>query len=309
MNKHQETTEIVHLGREAVVLRSVAMIRSLLYVPMREAAPRSAKRFAFGQNWRRFIEDVDERRIQEAERSLSSMLGLTDLRGRSFLDIGCGSGLSSLAAARLGAGPLLSIDYDPESVAATCEIKRRFLPDADWAIEHGDVTDASLLAAIGTYDVVYAWGSLHHTGAMWTAIENTVGRAAPSGLVYLALYTTDRHSDSWVVRKRRYNLASRGVKRLMEARFVLANALLPDLLRLRNPLRRFREHKNGRGMAYLTDVRDWLGGYPFEHARIEEVLRFGRDRFGLVLENIATGEANTEYLFRKPAPGDTSTGA
>ena len=265
--------------------------------------------FAFGKNWEAFIAlHFSEERVAIASRHLLSFLRVADLGGRTFLDVGCGSGLHSLAALRAGASRVVSFDVDPDSVAATARVREASGAPAHWTVLQGSVLDAAFVNGLDAADIVYAWGSLHHTGAMWTAIEHTVGRVASGGLAYLALYTTDRHSESWVARKRRYNLASRGVKRLMEARFVLANALLPDLLRLRNPLRRFREHKHGRGMAYLTDVRDWLGGYPFEHARIEEVLRFGRDRFGLALENIATGEANTEYLFRKPAPAGTSTG-
>src|SRR5262249_51851525 len=113
----------------------------------------------------------------------------------------------------------------------------------------------------------------------------------------------DSQSSHWVERKRRYNAASAVGKRVMEAAYVVRHTVLPDLLRSGNPLRTIRDHKRSRGMAYLSDVRDWLGGYPFEHARIEEVLRFCRDRFSLELVNIATGEANTEYLFQAPARG------
>jgi 2-polyprenyl-6-hydroxyphenyl methylase/3-demethylubiquinone-9 3-methyltransferase len=128
------------------------------------------RRFEFGANWLRFLELLDDRRVELAEDSLRSMLGVADLRGRSFLDAGSGSGLFSLAAHRLGAR-VHSFDYDPQSVACTREVKRRYAEgDPAWSIEEGSVLDPAYLARLGTFDVVYSWGVLHHTGARWDAL-------------------------------------------------------------------------------------------------------------------------------------------
>ena len=276
---------------------------------MQEAPPRSDERFAFGQNWRRFIDDVDESRIQEAERSLSSMLGLTDLRGRSFLDIGSGSGLFSLAAARLGAEPVLSIDYDPESVAATREIKRRFLPNAEWTIERGDVTDGSLLAGLGTYDVVYAWGVLHHTGAIWRALENTCRRVGEGGVLFVSIYNDQgRRSRTWRRVKRRYNR----LPPLLRPPFAVA-VMLPFELRSfaraavrGHPSTYVREwtQSGQRGMSRWHDLIDWVGGYPFEVARPEEVFEFCRERgFELMrLQTCGGSSGNNQFVFRRREP-------
>src|SRR3954471_7639318 len=120
-------------------------------------------RFGFGQNWMRYLSSVDEKRIAQAEHSLVDWLG--DLHGLRFLDIGCGSGLFSLAARNLGA-EVLSFDYDRQSVACAEELRRVYRPgDAGWRIEQGSVLDRAYLASLGAWDVVYSWGVLHHTGS------------------------------------------------------------------------------------------------------------------------------------------------
>ena len=132
----------------------------------------NGERFAFGENWARFLFALDEQRIKQAEESLKSMLETDNLSGKSFLDIGSGSGLFSLAARRLGAR-VLSFDYDCQSVACTRELKRQyFIDDHDWTIEEGSVLDVDYLNRLGRYDIVYSWGVLHHTGAMWKALQN-----------------------------------------------------------------------------------------------------------------------------------------
>jgi hypothetical protein len=58
-------------------------------------------RFAFGKNWQAYLKRLDETRIEKAEVSLRVNLG--NLSDQTFLDIGSGCGLFSLAARRLGA--------------------------------------------------------------------------------------------------------------------------------------------------------------------------------------------------------------
>ena len=111
------------------------------------------RRFAFGRNWQRFLQVLDEDRICEAEKSLKDFLGCETLAGKSFLDIGCGSGLFSLAARRLGAS-VRSFDFDDDSVACTRELKRRYFPDdGSWTVERGSALDRSFIEKLGSFDV------------------------------------------------------------------------------------------------------------------------------------------------------------
>jgi 2-polyprenyl-6-hydroxyphenyl methylase/3-demethylubiquinone-9 3-methyltransferase len=260
-------------------------------------------RFAFGANWSRFVACVDDQRIEVAKESLIDMTGGVDaIRGRTFLDAGSGSGLFSLAAARLGAARVHSFDYDVDSVATTAEIKRRFGPqNIAWTIERGDILDHEYVARLGKWDVVYSWGVLHHTGRMWEAIANACDLVAERGILFIAIYN-DQGSKTRVWRRiKRFYSANALGKTAVLAAFVpwwTLRGATGDLLHFRNPLRRYRDWRSQRGMSILHDWIDWLGGYPFEAARPEAIIRYVTDR-GFSVRNLATTSSSgcNQFVF------------
>ena len=248
-------------------------------------------RFSFGKNWQMFLKNIDEERNRIAEASLRDFLKLNDLKQRTFLDIGCGSGLFSLAAFQLGAERVVSFDYDPFSVECCRYLHQRAGLPANWTVAQGSVLDRKFLSGLGRFDIVYAWGVLHHTGSMWGAVRNAAGLVKEGGLIYFAIYNrVDGAFGSrfWVKVKRAYNRSPRWIKLLMEY-FMIAALFTAELCKFKNPFKLFSDYKSNRGMHWRRDIVDWLGGYPFEFASVEEIDQFMKKEFpGFALINLKT---------------------
>jgi 2-polyprenyl-3-methyl-5-hydroxy-6-metoxy-1,4-benzoquinol methylase len=260
--------------------------------------------FAFGNNWRRFMAGVTDEAVREAETSLTTFLELPDLRGRTFVDVGCGSGLFSYAAFRLGAKRIVSFDLDDECVQCCRQWHEKAGRPDHWQVQQGSVLDPRFLSSLGRFDVAYSWGVLHHTGQMWQAIANSMALVDAGGFYYIALYNKAegrRGSDYWLNRKRRYLAAPRLVQRAMELEY-MTRFLLRSLIRLQNPIAQIRAYRRKRGMAWRTNIIDWLGGFPYEFASVQEVLKYVTRTsadFSLVNLKATNDLANNWFLFRK----------
>ncbi|HZT87354.1 MAG TPA: class I SAM-dependent methyltransferase [Stellaceae bacterium] len=258
-------------------------------------------RYGFGKNWAEFVEkSFNEEVVDQSRAGLCNLLRADSLRGKVFLDIGCGSGVHSLAAHRLGAARIVSFDYDRDSVATTAELRRRAGEPANWEVRQGSVLDPAFMKALPPADIVYSWGVLHHTGDMWTAVRNAAVPLKPDGVFYIALYSSDIYLDPspeyWIKVKRRYNRAGPRGRRLMEWWYVGRFLVLPALKSGQNPLSVIRNYGH-RGMTFWTDAKDWLGGYPIEFAGLAETQEFCKRELDLDLVNLKTGEGCTEYVF------------
>ena len=262
------------------------------------------ERFRFGENWASFLRTLDQSRIEYAQQSLLALLGADQLNGRTFLDIGCGSGLSSLAARRAGA-TVFSFDYDQDSVRCTEELKRRYYPDdPSWTVQRGSILDDLFLQSLPPFDIVLSWGVLHHTGQMWQAIENAAQLVAPGGLLAIALYNDQGfRSRLWLSVKKAYNKSpSLGRRALLagSALVLWGPATLKGLTR-GDPFRWWRNYRSMRGMSPWHDLVDWVGGYPFEVARRDAVVaNLTTSRYSLErLNSIGGGLGCNEFVFRR----------
>jgi 2-polyprenyl-6-hydroxyphenyl methylase/3-demethylubiquinone-9 3-methyltransferase len=288
-------------------MQQLAAAKAMQAVPAEptfEQQVQQGARFRFGDNWREFLAVLDERRIREAETSLLGMLERDDLHGASFLDAGSGSGLFSLAARRLGAR-VRSFDFDPSSVWCTRALRERFFPgDPDWTVEEASVLDEAFVRSLGRFDVVYSWGVLHHTGAMWKALGLVAPLVDDGGQLFISIYNDQgRWSVWWRAIKKAYCRSPAFLKPFVlypAALKLWGPRLVKDFVRLR-PSTRWKEYYRGRGMSPWRDVVDWVGGYPFEVATPEQIFDFYRER-GFTLRRLRTVGASlgtNQFVFAR----------
>jgi SAM-dependent methyltransferase len=277
--------------------------------PSGTAERAAAGRFAFGENWSSFASNLEPERVDAARESLAEMLCLDSLTGLRFLDVGCGSGIFSLAAHQMGAAQVLSFDYDPESVRTAARVRDEAVGSAEaWRIERGDVLDSEWMGTLGSWDVVYAWGVLHHTGDLWAALAQACDRVAPGGRFFVAIYNDQGLATRiWSVIKRTYFRVPAPLRPLY---VVLASApielrvLAGHLSRgdLQGYIRLWRHRDAGaRGMDRWHDLVDWVGGHPFEAATPTEVFEFCAARgFELrTLRTVGGSHGCNEFVFER----------
>lgn len=233
-------------------------------------------RFQFGENWKDFSKTVDDKALEAAMNDLSCLLPDSfDPTGKTFLDIGSGSGLHSVAASRLGFKAVAATDYDIDSVEATKANALRF--GAGIEVSRDDILNTRIE---GAFDVVYSWGVLHHTGDMAVAVQKAASVVAPGGTFILAIYVKTPFCGMWKVVKRMYSSGGRVRQKAMQGAYI-------SLLKARTA---GRSGNLVRGMDFRHDAIDWLGGYPYESATPEEVAHMVGSGFRLVKStNTASG--------------------
>jgi|GEM_PF-121131 len=225
--------------------------------------------FDFGSNWQAFsARRLDAGRLTAAVHSLQALLGKETLGGLSFLDVGCGTGLFSIAAHQLGAVKVVGIDLNPSCISVSEQNRDRLAPKAPVLFQLGSALNREDLHSLGRFDIVYAWGSLHHTGAMWAAIRNVAQQVSPGGLLVLAIYNKHFTSPVWKLIKWFYNHLPGWGRVLMAVLFSGIIYIAKFLVTGRNPL------EKERGMDFWFDVVDWVGGYPYEYTTPLEVEKF-----------------------------------
>lgn len=261
-------------------------------------------RYGFGKNWSEFVKkNFSQERVSSSQKDLLDFLKLDNLVDKTFLDIGCGSGLHSLAAYRSGAKKVVSFDYDINSVNTTKFLREKEGNPTNWEVLQGSVLDKGFMEKLPKSDIVYSWGVLHHTGDMWQAIQNATIPLKETSLFFIALYTWDSQvsptAEFWLDIKKKYNKASPFGKFLYELWYYNRFCLIPDLRNKTNPLKRFQNYKHDRGMALWTDIKDWLGGWPMEYVKIMDLQKYASEKLDFELLHMTSFKANGEFLFQK----------
>jgi SAM-dependent methyltransferase len=265
-----------------------------------------AAHFEFGENWEDFSKSIDRERIDAAVAGLRKLFP-DGLAGKTVLDIGCGSGLNALAALSLGAASVTALDIDENSVRTTQTVLAAHAPDANWRARLVSVFDVTP-DTLGTFDVVYSWGVLHHTGDMWRAIDRAAKLVSPGGLFAIAIYTKTPLCGFWQYEKAFYSKSPKPIQAVLRYGYMAASMGFM-LLTKRNPLSFIRNYKSSRGMRWSNDIHDWLGGYPYESASAHEI-QAALEKIGLLEVRSFPTEPGSglssagcgEYVYSRPKP-------
>jgi SAM-dependent methyltransferase len=253
--------------------------------------------FDFGKNWEEYSNNaLDETSLKEAENSLAELLGPDGLSGKSFLDVGSGSGIFSIAAARNGSTKIIGLDVNPKCIEVAVKNAQVYLKGStkpEFVLL--SVLNNDGINELGKFSIVYAWGSLQFTGAMYKAIENTAGCVEDGGTFVLAVYNKHFTSPIWKIIKKIYNISPELIKRFMVYFFSVLIYIAKYIVTGSNPL------KQRRGMNFFYNVIDWLGGYPYEYASVDEIKTFvgklGFETVKMIPPDVPTG--CNEFILKK----------
>ena len=261
------------------------------------------KQFDFGGNWSDFSDNAATReRTAQARAQFANLVEGIELRGATFLDIGFGQGFSLLSARSLGARAV-GCDINPKC-HEVIERNRALFPEAlgEIPLQVGSILDDPIVSALRArpehgamgYDVVHSWGVLHHTGDMRKAIAHAASLVRPGGHFVVAIYNRHWSSPAWVAIKATYVHSPRWLQR------ALVGALYPVIWLAKLAVTRRNPKAMDRGMDFYYDVVDWVGGYPYEYATVEEMARLVGPDFTLVRSipaKVPTG--CNEMVFRR----------
>ena len=271
-------------------------------------ADKPSIQFDFGDNWAQFsAHALTPERVKRAQSEFTELLAGIELRGRTFLDIGFGQGLSLLSAAAMGA-TVLGCDINPKCGEVLAGNRRHF-PGvrADVDVVIGSILDDAVVEKLRAhpahgqsgFDVVHSWGVLHHTGDMRKAVTNAARLVRPGGHFVIAIYNRHWSSPAWLVIKKLYCFVPRPLKKLIVAALYPVIWLAKLLVTGKNP------KDKERGMDFYYDVVDWVGGYPYEYASSEELVAMCKPMgFSLIQARAAVVPTGcNELVFEKRTVG------
>jgi 2-polyprenyl-3-methyl-5-hydroxy-6-metoxy-1,4-benzoquinol methylase len=259
------------------------------------------KHFDFGKNWVSYAKKgLTPDRFAAAQNEMKLLMADIPLAGKSFLDIGFGQGLSLFAAQEAGA-QVCGCDSNPLCGDALRVTASKIGATPDFPVVIGSILSEQTCdslralspAADRLFDIVLAWGVLHHTGNLAKAFAHAVSLTRKNGYLIVALYNRHWSSPAWNIVKHCYCASPSIIQRLMVGIGAIIIAAAKLLVTRQNPF------KQQRGMSFSHNVVDWIGGYPYEYASIDEVIAMGA-RQGCTCSKVVKAQVPTgcnEFIF------------
>jgi 2-polyprenyl-6-hydroxyphenyl methylase/3-demethylubiquinone-9 3-methyltransferase len=262
--------------------------------------------FDFGKNWFDFsMNALNAAKVVQAKRDFKALTAGIDIRGKSFLDIGFGQGLSLLTAAEMGA-QVVGCEVNPRCPDVLRRNQMRFfagLRDKNIKFYVGSILDDTSVRDLrgytvnedGCYEVVHSWGVLHHTGDMRKGIQNVASLVRKPGYLILALYNRHWSSPFWKYIKWIYCHSPKWMQEALITFFYPVIYSAKWIVTKQNPA------EMNRGMDFYYDVVDWVGGYPFEYVSIKEVktlmTHLGFEMIRMIPARVPTG--CNQFVFQR----------
>jgi SAM-dependent methyltransferase len=227
--------------------------------------------FDFGKNWVAFAHRaLTPERIRQARLDFGRLFDGIDIKGKSFLDIGFGQGLSLLLAKEAGAN-VVGNDINPTCAEALSVTASAMGAESAVPLVLGSILEPTTVAACLSrtngqgFAIVHSWGVLHHTGDMKTAIAHASSLVDHNGHLVLALYNRHWTSGVWRLIKKAYCSSPAPIQAAVRSFFYPVILCAKCIVTGRNPF------EKSRGMDFYYDVVDWIGGYPYEYASKKEI--------------------------------------
>jgi SAM-dependent methyltransferase len=266
---------------------------------------KNKKHFAFGKNWELYSRQINSSHIESSKKDLIGLIQLESLQGMSVLDIGSGSGVHSLSMMLLGCKDLVALDYDPDSVSTTNRVLSGKSFKGDFQVIQADILKHIPGIDGRTFDLVYSWGVLHHTGDMMKGIDRSISYVKPGALIALALYRKTLLCTFWRIEKFLYSKSPKILQSLFQKTYEFVFGL-GIKIKTGQSLRAYKlSYFQKRGMDFSRDVHDWLGGYPYESIDPRYLIQYMEQRgFTLLNSHISKkqigilGSGCDEFLFK-----------
>jgi len=123
--------------------------------------------------------------LSASKRHWNTFFQAPGVKGKRVLDAGCGPGVFSLIFAQKEASCVIGVDISQESLKAAQRLRKSSRLRAIELIRN-DVL--SLCFKNESFDIVWAWGTVHHTTDPYQGLSELIRVLRPGGSLLLAVY-------------------------------------------------------------------------------------------------------------------------